>query len=106
VVVAAMQQHFAYVNVQMNGCVALMRLAKSHPPNAQAIAASGGVAAAKAAMQQHPTDGNVQRWGQDLLDVLPKAPTPSVSRPHTRLLQTGAPPPPPIPPCPLPPLRP
>jgi hypothetical protein len=90
VVLTAMQQHPADAEVQKRGCVALEMLAKYHPPNAQAIAASGGGVAAKAAMQRHPTDADVQQWGQDLLAVLPKAPSSTISQPHTRLLQTGA----------------
>jgi hypothetical protein len=80
VLLAAMQQHLSDADVQKWGCDALNNLATYHPPNRRR---AGGVAAAKAAMQQHPTNALVQLWGQDLLDVLLKAPTPSVSRPHT-----------------------
>jgi hypothetical protein len=77
VVVAAMQQHLADAKVQGNGCGARWNLASHNPANKQAIGGSGGVEVVVAAMQQHLADANVQKYGQLLLDALPKAPTPS-----------------------------
>jgi hypothetical protein len=92
VVLAAMQQHLASADVQACACRALANLAADNQANKQTIAANGGVAVVLAAMQQHPSVPWVQAYGKQLLTVLPKAATPSVSRPRTHLLQAGAPP--------------